>query len=107
MIYFGILYPVSTAGRLYRYIGIDWRVSCYSLKRVGPPVSMAPVCTEQWPEPAAAAAICWCLHYPYWSQQQLALQNSEETNNSVFEYYSNNIRIITIRIRIRPFFQNE
>ena len=34
-------------------------------------------------------------------------QNSEETNNSVFEYYSNNIRIITIRIRIRPFFQNE
>ena len=29
---------------------------------------------------------------------------SEETNNSVFEYYSNNIRIITIRIRIRPFF---
>ena len=32
---------------------------------------------------------------------------SEETNNSVFEYYSNNIRIITIRIRIRPFFQNE
>ena len=20
--------------------------------------------------PAAAAAICWCLHYPHWSQQQ-------------------------------------
>ena len=32
---------------------------------------------------------------------------SEETNNSVFEYYSNNIRILTICIRIRPFFRNE
>ena len=35
------------------------------------------------------------------------LHNREETNNSVFEYYSNNIRILTIRIRIRPFFRNE
>ena len=34
-------------------------------------------------------------------------RNSEETNNSLLEYYSNNIRILTIRIRIRPFFRNE